>query len=127
MNELRLLAIHSQPLVAEQRGEQLESDIDLNTVLRRGMNSEHEATQKKRLTSLLPTKSSEIKGLSYRKIIFLQAAYLVETLRADSGDCTKALTYFLEPSMRTGDMSSAMEAVMLKVMDTYLAKTVRWH
>jgi phosphatidylinositol 4-kinase len=123
INELRLLAIHSQPLVAEQRGEQLESDIDLNTVLRRGMNSEHEATQKKRLTSLLPSKSSEIRGLSYRKVIFLQAAYLVETLRADSGDCTKALTYFLEPSMRTGDMSSAMEGVTLKVMDTYLAKT----
>lgn len=123
MNELRLLAIHSQPLVAEQRGEQLESDIDLNTVLRRGMNSEHEAIQKKRLTALLPTKSSEIRSLSYRKIIFLQAAYLVETLRADCGDCTKALTYFLEPSMRTGDMSSAMEAVTLKVMDTYLAKT----
>src|ERR1700722_512701 len=38
LNELRVLAIHSQPLVAEQRGEQLESDIDLNTVLRRGMN-----------------------------------------------------------------------------------------
>lgn len=123
INELRLLAINSQPLVAEQRGEQLESDIDLNTVLRRGMNSEHEATQKKRLISLLPTKSSEIRGLSYRKIIFLQAAYLVETLRADSGDCTKALTYFLEPSMRTGDMSSAMEGVTLKVMDIYLAKT----
>jgi phosphatidylinositol 4-kinase len=123
INELRLLATHSQPLVAEQRGEQLESDIDLNTVLRRGMNSEHEATQKKRLTSLLPTKASEIRSLSYRKVIFLQAAYLVETLRADAGDCTKALTYFLEPSMRTGDMSSAMEAVTLGVMDTYLAKT----
>ena len=124
LNELRLMAIHSRPLVAEQRGEQVESDIELNTVLRRGMSSDHEAMQKKRLSALLPSKTSEIKGLSYRKVIFLQAAYLVETLRADSGDCTKALTYFLEPSMRRGDMSSTMESITVAVMDTYLRKTV---
>ncbi|CZR50731.1 related to phosphatidylinositol-4-kinase [Phialocephala subalpina] len=124
LNEMRLIAIHSPPLVAEQRGEQVESDIELNTVLRRGMSSDHEATQKKRLTTLLPSRSSEIRGLSYRKVIFLHAAYLVETLRADSGDCTKALTYFLEPSMRRGDMSACMESVTHAVMDTYLRKTL---
>lgn len=124
LNELRLLAIHSKPLVAEQRGEQLESDIELNTVIRRGMNSEHETIQKKRLSMLLPSKASEIKSLSYRKIIFLQAAYLVETLRAESGDCTKALIYFLEPSMRIGEMSSAMEGVASVVMDIYLRNTL---
>lgn len=124
LNELRHMAIHSKPLVTEQRGEQVESDIELNTVLRRGMSSEHEVTQKKRLTSLLPGKASEIGGLSYRKVIFLQAAYLVESLRADSGDCTKALIYFLEPSMRKGDMSSVMEAITISVIDTYLRKTL---
>jgi phosphatidylinositol 4-kinase len=124
LKELRLMAIHSKPLVAEQRGEQVESDIELNTVLRRGMSSEHEATQKKRLSALLPSRASEIRGLSYRKVIFLQAAYLVETLRADSGDCTKALTYFLEPSMRRGDMSSTMESITSVVMDAYLRKTL---
>ena len=67
----------------------MESDIELNSVLRRGMSSEHELMQKKRLALLLPTKSSAIHKLSYRKVIFLQAAYLVETLRGDSGDCTK--------------------------------------
>jgi phosphatidylinositol 4-kinase len=123
LRELRLIAIHSKPLVAEQRGEQMESDIELNTVLRRGMSSEHELTQKKRLALLLPSKSSEIHKLSYRKVIFLQAAYLVETLRADSGDCTKALTYFLDPSMRKGEMSSTMESITAAVMDAYLRKT----
>jgi phosphatidylinositol 4-kinase len=124
LNELRHMAIHSKPLVTEQRGEQIESDIELNTVLRRGMSSEHEAMQKKRLSSLLPSKASEIGGLSYRKVIFLQAAYLVETLRAGSGDCTKALIYFFEPSMRKGDMSSVMESITIAVMDTYLRKAL---
>lgn len=124
LDELRIMAVHSKALVAEQRGEQVESDIELNTVLRRGMTPEHEAKQKKRLKALLPSRASEIQGLSYRKVIFLHAAYLVETLRADSGDCTKALLYFLEPSMRRGDMSSAMEAVTSAVMDKYLRKTM---
>jgi phosphatidylinositol 4-kinase A len=124
LKELRLIAVHSKPLVAEQRGEQQESDIELNTVLRRGMSSEHELMQKKRLALLLPSKSSAIHKLSYRKVIFLQAAYLVETLRGDSGDCTKALTYFLEPSMRTGEMSSTMESITVAVMDAYLRKTL---
>jgi phosphatidylinositol 4-kinase len=124
INELRVMATHSRPLVGVQRGEQVESDIELNTVLRRGMSGEHEAMQKKRLTALLPNKSSDIRSLSYRKVVFLQAAYLVETLRASSGDCTKALIYFMEPSMRKGDMSSAMEGITSAVVDAYLRKTL---
>lgn len=121
--ELRLMAIHSRPLVAEQRGEQVESDIELNPVLKRGMTSDHETLQKKRLSALLPTNHSEIRSLSYRKIIFLHAAYLVETLRAENGDCTKALTYFLEPSMRQGEMEGAMAAVTVEVMRKYLQRS----
>jgi phosphatidylinositol 4-kinase A len=124
MNELRIMAIHSPPLVAEKRGEQVESDIELNTVLRRGMSSDREAMQKKHLTELISQKASEIRGLSYRKVIFLQAAYLVESLRADAGDCTRALSYFLEPSMRRGEFSTIMEGIALAVVERYLKKTL---
>lgn len=123
ISELRIIAVHSPPLVAEQRGEQVESDIELNTVLRRGMSTERDILQKKHLSDLLPSKASEIRNLSYRKVIFLQAAYLVESLRADSGDCTKALSYFLEPSM-SGAVSSTMEAVAAAVVDNYLKRTI---
>ncbi|KAL3606360.1 phosphatidylinositol-4- kinase [Fusarium poae] len=123
LRELRMIAIHSPPLVAEQRGEQVESDIELNTVLRRGMSNDRESLQKKLLSELVPSKANEIRSLSYRKVIFLQAAYLMEILRADSGDCTKVLSYFLEPSMAKGDVSSAMEGVAAAVMDKYVQKT----
>ncbi|KAI0136411.1 phosphatidylinositol 3 [Xylariales sp. AK1849] len=124
INELRIMAIHSPPLVAEQRGEQNESDIELNTVLRRANTSERESKQKKQLAELIPTKTTEIKSLSYRKVIFLQAAYLVESLRADSGDCTKVLSYFLEPSMHKAEVSSVMEGIASVVMAKYLKKTL---
>jgi phosphatidylinositol 4-kinase len=124
LDELRIIAIHSPPLVAGERTEVVESDIELNTVLRRANSGEREATQKKLLTDLIPSKASEIKSLSYRKVIFLQAAYLVESLRADAGDCTKVLSYFLEPSMRKGEVSSTMEGVAHAVVEKYLKKTL---
>ncbi|KAK6954237.1 hypothetical protein Daesc_004203 [Daldinia eschscholtzii] len=124
INELRIMAIHSPPLVAEQRGEQVESDIELNTVLRRANTSDREAKQKRQLTELVPSRVSQIRSLSYRKVMFLQAAYLVESLRADSGDCTKTLSYFLEPSMRNDDVRGVMEGITAVVMEKYLLKTL---
>ncbi|CAN8098770.1 unnamed protein product [Discula destructiva] len=124
-DDLRTIAIHSPPLVAEQRGEQTESDVELNTVLRRGMSSDRESAQKKNLTELVPSKASEIKSLSYRRVIFLSAAYLVESLRAESGDCTKVLLYFLEPSMKRSDVNSVMEGITSVVVDKYLRKTLK--
>ncbi|KAK3330292.1 hypothetical protein B0H66DRAFT_55915 [Apodospora peruviana] len=124
VDELRIMAIHSSPLVLENRGEQDESDIELNPILRRGESSERESIHKKHLAELIPDRGGEIRGLSYRKVIFLQAACLVESLRADAGDCTKALSYFLEPSMRRGDVSRTMDGIMNAVMDRYLRKTL---
>lgn len=124
LNELRMIAIHSPPLVAEQRSEQVESDIELNTVLRRGNSSERESMQKKLLSELIPSKAADIKGLSYRKVIFLHSAYLVESLRADAGDCTKVLSYFLEPIMRRGEVRSVMDGIAGAVIEKYLRKTL---
>lgn len=123
-HELRTIAVHSPPLITGERSEQVESDIELNTVLRRGNTSEREGTQRKVLSELIPTKAADIKNLSYRKVIFLQAAYLVESLRADSGDCTKVLSYFLEPSMRKGEVSGTMEGIASAVVDRYLKRTL---
>ncbi|KAK8088128.1 phosphatidylinositol 3 [Apiospora hydei] len=47
-----------------------------------------------------------------------------ESLRAESGDCTKALSYFLEPSMHRTEVSSVMEGITTAVMERYLSKTI---
>lgn len=122
--ELRLLAKHSPPLVAEDRTEMLESDMELNTTLRRGMNPQRVAEQKKVLIAELPGRESEIKRLSYPRAVFLNAALLVESLRASSGNCTKFLSYFLDPALATAEMASCMNAIAEKVVSRYLSKTV---
>ena len=122
--ELRILAMHSQPLVAKDRAGQSESDIELNTILRRGMNGLRIVEQKKRLIALLPNCEAEVKALSYPKIIFLSAVYMVETLRADTGDCTHVLTYFLDPSFKSSEMGKCMAAIADVVVDIYLRRTL---
>lgn len=122
--ELHILAMYSQPLISRDRAGQAESDIELNTILRRGMNGLHVAEQKKRLIALLPHCEGEIKALSYPKVIFLSAAYLVETLRADMSNCTNVLTYFLDPCFKNSEMGKCMASIADVVMDIYLHRTL---
>ncbi|PGH01285.1 phosphatidylinositol 4-kinase [Blastomyces parvus] len=122
--ELRILAIHSPPLVAENRAELLESDIELNTVLRRGATQNHAADQRKNLALEVPHLEYDIKRLSYPKTIFLNATLLLESLRAASGDCTKVLTYFLDPALNSTDVGNCMNAIADKVVSIYLEKAL---
>ncbi|KAL8950213.1 MAG: hypothetical protein Q9222_003742 [Ikaeria aurantiellina] len=122
---LQALAMESRPLIAEDRADQFESDVDLNTVLRRGMNPPHTAEQKSRLISILPAHESDIRGLSYSKVIFLHAAYQVETLRARQGDCTHILTYFLDPSLTGSAMENCMVAIADEVLNIFLSRSLR--
>ena len=122
---LRTLAMQTRPLIAEDRADQFESEIELNTVLRRGMSAPHTVEQKARLISILPKCESDVKGLSYPKVTFLHAAYLVETLRADVGDCTHVLTYFLDPSLNGSAMENCMVAIADEVFKIFHAKMLR--
>lgn len=125
--ELRILALHSPPLIAENRPELLESDLDLNTILRRGSNL-HSFTEFKRysLCADLPGFEVDIKKQSYPRLTFLNAALLIESLRASSGDCTKVHLYFLDPIIATTvDLDNCMKGITDRVVDLYLDKTLK--
>ncbi|KAJ5193019.1 hypothetical protein N7449_009161 [Penicillium cf. viridicatum] len=122
--ELRLLAHHSPPLVAENHMDSLESDVELNTVLRRGMGPQRGIEQKRALISELPGRESDIKKLDYSRAVFLNAVVLVESLRASSGDSTKTLSYFLDPALATPEMVVCMNAVADKAVTCYLSLTL---
>lgn len=124
IQELRLLAEHSPPLIAENRMEVLESDVELNTILRRGMNPQRLIEQKRNLIAELPHYEADIKRLSYPKVVFLNATLLVESLRASTGDCTKVLNYYLDPALTNAETASCINAITDKVVSRYLAMTL---
>ncbi|KAI2814833.1 hypothetical protein CBS115989_8198 [Aspergillus niger] len=122
--ELRLLAKHSPPLVSEDRMEATESDVELNTILRRGMGSQRFQEQKRNLLAELPGHEAETKRLSYPQVVFLNATILVEKFRALSGKCTGFLDYFRDPAIATTEMASCMSAIAEKVVASYLSLTM---
>lgn len=123
-DELRLLAMNSMPLVDDDRAELLEADVEINTVLRRGMNPQHMSAQKKALIAVIPDKESEIGKLSYQKVVFLNAVFLVESLRASSGSCAEILDYFTDPTTQTSHMGACLGSIASKVIDRYAQKAV---
>ncbi|MCJ1309185.1 phosphatidylinositol-4- kinase [Agyrium rufum] len=120
--DLRTLALYSRPLIPEDRAGQPESDLELNTVLRRGMTAQHTTEMKKRLTKHLPNQESNIRGLTYPRVIFVLATYTIETLRAECGHCASVLTYFVDPSVNRTEMGNCVNAVADRVLSTYLRK-----
>ena len=123
--ELRKLAMHSQPLIAKDRAGQFHNEIKLNTVLRRGMNGPHAAELKRRLISYLPRSESDIKSLDYPEVVFLSAAYLLETLRAASSNCSHTLIYFLDPGFNENDIGKVMKAISDEALGIYLQTIMR--
>ncbi|EHY51910.1 phosphatidylinositol-4- kinase [Exophiala dermatitidis] len=123
-HELRLLAMNSLPLVDEARAELLEADVELNTVLRRGMSPQHTAEQRKNLIAVIPDRESDIRQLSYQKVVFLNAVFLVESLRATSGSCAEILEYFQDPTTQTSHMGSCLSSVANEIVKRYTQKVV---
>lgn len=127
VRELKVLARYSRPLIDEDLANRPESDIELNTVLRRGKSADNLRLNEREMIELLPQAEADIKALSYSELMFLRAAYLVETLRASSGQCTQSLEYFVDPNLRhtpaqRSALGNCMQAVALRAVDIYLGK-----
>lgn len=122
--ELQTLAWYTPSLIDSNKADTQESGIDLNTVLRRGMTPQHIIQLKSQLISALPAHENDIKTLNNAELTFLNAAHLVAVLRAQSGDCTRTLEYFLDPKFKSGALSNCLLGVALSAVDTYLALTM---
>ncbi|GAB7357443.1 hypothetical protein MBLNU459_g8368t1 [Dothideomycetes sp. NU459] len=122
-NELQTIAWYTPSLIDMNRTSSQESGIDLNTVLRRGMGPQHAAQMKVQMANALPAHEADIRTLDYGELTFLNAAHLVGTLRAESGDCTRTMEYFPDPKFKTGPLSNCVLGVALKSVDTYLTTT----
>ena len=127
LRELRTLAIHSRPLIPKDRIDHVENDIELNTVLRRGMNAQHTSEMKRRLVKLLGSQEMNVRALTYPRAIFLCATYIVETLRAESGLCASILTYFVDPSVARSELGGCLNAIVDQTLAIYLRRTLNGH
>jgi phosphatidylinositol 4-kinase A len=123
--DLQLIAKYTLPTIPESAHDQVESDVELNTVLRRGMSPQHTSEQKSELIRLLPSCESDIKSLSYPEVIYLQATHLISHFRAVTGDVGKNLYVFLDPKLKSQAMSRCMLAITQRTVDAYIDVVLR--
>lgn len=123
--ELYVIARSTPPLVSETSANKVESELELNTVLRRGSSNSNLNNQRELLSQTLSVHNMEIKSISYPKVMFLAAANLLESIRADSGDLYKVLLYFGDPTFQKGDSVKYMATICSQVTRKYVTNVLK--
>ncbi|KAF2237526.1 hypothetical protein EV356DRAFT_441676 [Viridothelium virens] len=123
--EMEVIAKYTRPTIPESPHDQVESDVELNTVLRRAMSPQHTTEQKQKLIRLLPGCESDIKSLGYPEVIFLHTTYVISFLRAITGDFGQNLYSFLDPKLKSNAMSNCMLAITGTAINAYLGKALK--
>ncbi|CAZ86484.1 unnamed protein product [Tuber melanosporum] len=125
LSELRIIALYTPPLVSGmEEDESIDSDLGEQSILSRNMSPQNTVEHKKRLLALIPSEEVGIRPLSHSRAIFLEAAYTLESFRAEAGGCSKVLAYFMEVGFKAGTGTSCMIAAASSVMDTYIGKVL---
>ncbi|KAG7194202.1 phosphatidylinositol-4- kinase [Scheffersomyces spartinae] len=114
--QLERIAYNSPPLASELSWNKTETSLELNTVLKRG-SSNHNVKDHRHIIGDIFEIS---RTLSYPKLIFLSATVFVESLRVKSGDCSKILYYFSDPSVKISGVDKFIGPICFKIIKDYI-------
>lgn len=114
--QLERIAYNSPALASELSWNKTETSLELNTVLKRG-SSNHNVNDHKHIIGDIFDVS---RTLSYPKLIFLSATVFVESLRVKSGDCSKILYYFSDPSVKNSGVDKFIGPICFKIIKDYI-------
>lgn len=118
-----VLASKTPVLVMESATNYLESDLEYNSVLRRGHVSDRDLSQMRQsLINSLSKRSAEIKSFSFAQVVFVLTVYRIELLRNKSGDCSFMLRYFMNQGVNNSSLATCLEHVAETVTTTFISE-----
>ncbi|CAG8689893.1 17249_t:CDS:10, partial [Rhizophagus irregularis] len=118
-DSLVVIAQKTPPLVQESTN-YLESDLEFNSVLRRGNSDQDLANVRSSLSSFLPNRASEIKYFSFAEITFLLSVYHIEIMRSQMGQCSFILRYFVNQGINASKLVGCMEEIGNQVIEVFI-------
>ncbi|KAF5098131.1 hypothetical protein D0Z00_002148 [Geotrichum galactomycetum] len=124
-HELEVIARSTPPLVSEVSTNKIESELELNTVLQRGSSHHNVNNQKEIMESITSSNIFDFRNIQYPKLMFLSATVLLESLRANTGNCSKALLYFGDPGIRNGETRRYMAFITMDVVKAYISNVIK--
>lgn len=123
--ELEIIARSTPPLVSDVSSNKIESELELNTVLQRGSSHHNVNNQKEIMESLTSSHIFDFRTIQYPKLMFLSATVLLESLRANTGNCSKSLLYFGDPGLRSGETRNYMSYITIDVVKAYIRNVIK--
>ncbi|CEP63616.1 1-phosphatidylinositol 4-kinase STT4 LALA0_S08e06700g [Lachancea lanzarotensis] len=123
--ELLTIAYNSPPLASDFPAVNRETSFEMNTILRRGSSNHNVKQQKNMLSEYLPINSVQARTLSTSKIMFLAATLLVENLRCEAGDCSKALLYCSDRSITKSNLDKFVASISTSMVQKYTKLAIR--
>lgn len=124
-HELEIIARSTPPLVSEVSTNKIESELELNTVLQRGSSHHNVNNQKEIMESITSSNIFDFRNIQYPKLMFLSATVLLESLRANTGNCSKVLLYFGDPGIRNGETRRYMTFITMDVIKAYITNVIK--
>ncbi|ODV96209.1 hypothetical protein PACTADRAFT_85014 [Pachysolen tannophilus NRRL Y-2460] len=119
-DELERIAHSSPPLASESSWNRTETSLELNSVLRRGSSSHNIRHQKEFVDDICDTNLIQIHAISTAKVMFLAAAVFLESLRVKSGNCSTALIYFSDPSIKISQVEEYIGSLAVKITSKFV-------
>lgn len=114
--ELERIAYNSPPLASELSWDRTETSLELNTILRRGSLNHNVKDHKHIIGDIFDI----LRLLSYPKLMFLSATVYVESLRVKTGDCSKILNYYSDPSVKTSGVEKHIGQISIKIVRDFI-------
>ncbi|KAG4306232.1 hypothetical protein PORY_000220 [Pneumocystis oryctolagi] len=121
---LKIIATYSPPLVLDNATTHFESDLELNTILRRGGSQKEHHFLRDSLSKALPSCTYEIKSASYSKTVYLSSVFLLETLRSSAGICSYTFTYLKNTNIKESDISTCISSIAHLATDVFISSFV---
>ncbi|SCU77711.1 LAFA_0A03004g1_1 [Lachancea sp. 'fantastica'] len=123
--ELQTIAYNSPPLASDFPAVNRETSFEMNTILRRGSSNHNVKQQKNMLSEYLPINSVQARTLSTSKIMFLASTLLLENLRCEAGDCSKALLYCSDRSITKSSLDKFVASISTSMVQKYTKLAIR--
>ncbi|KTW27107.1 hypothetical protein T552_02598 [Pneumocystis carinii B80] len=124
IESLKIIATYSPPLVLDNVTTHFESDLELNTVLRRGGSQKDLNFLRETLSKALPSCAHEIKSASYSKTVYLSSVFLLETLRSSAGICSYTFAYLKNTNIKESDIATCISAIAHSATNVFISSFV---
>ncbi|CAG8516675.1 5515_t:CDS:10 [Ambispora gerdemannii] len=119
------IAQKTPPLVLESATNYLSSDLQYNSVLRRGKSEQDLASLRSSLSAFLPNRAYEIRSFTFAEIVFLLSVYHIETMQSQLGKCSFVLRYFVNKGVNESKLVVCMEEIGDQAIKGFISECTR--